>query len=158
MRNEIYRLCLVNDEAEAQVTKALKTPQSLSTCRQIRNEASPIWYYENEFEIWLIDCDMALYQAYINKVVAPLEVNFDPKWVLTVRISGRYNWANLMEWCRSVWNGKLASPSDHDDMADDWTVILAATNIAEESQALPWEAVVRQLERLRMVAGRLNEE
>ena len=106
--------------------------------------------------IFIHDCDTALYQAFMDNVIKPLKANVDWRWDLTVNLDGRADCNNLIEWCHYIWTGKLAALSMEDDMEGDWVVVQAATNIARRSQRLPWEAVVSQLEGLRVVAGKVD--
>ena len=69
------------------------------------------------------------------------------------------NWRNLLSSCQSVWEGKhdgLVLSPDEDD--DNWSVVQTATIIAFESRSLTWAAVERQLEPVRLLAGRVDSE
>jgi hypothetical protein len=67
LRNEIYRLALTSSE-RIEITENYTEPALLSTCRQIRNEATPILYLENNWSINLHGWDCTLYKAFSTHI------------------------------------------------------------------------------------------
>ncbi|KAK3710461.1 hypothetical protein LTR37_010304 [Vermiconidia calcicola] len=56
LRTLIYQFALTED-GEIAITRHLKQPPLLRTCRQVRNEALQLWYTSNTFYIDVSDCD-----------------------------------------------------------------------------------------------------
>ncbi|KAF2173898.1 hypothetical protein M409DRAFT_16167 [Zasmidium cellare ATCC 36951] len=50
LRNEIHRLALIETNSFCVRNKRYRVPDLLQVCQQCRNEASSIYYGENEFE------------------------------------------------------------------------------------------------------------
>ena len=101
LRNRIYRLVLtdgmpiINFDATGYVRPGL-----ISTCKEIRQEALSIYYYENSFRTWLKDYDAANLTRFSSSLkvmeLAGLRVN------VTFCYSQNTvpKWANLLEWLR----------------------------------------------------------
>ena len=154
MRSEIYKLCLLNDNQEVHVTKALKLPPLLATYRQIRSEAWQIWCYGNEFVVELMNYDTTLYQAFVP-VIDSLESDGPWRSNMAIVLRGKPTWANLLGWCEAVYDGKLPAVRVDSNVSMSWSIVQAATNIAYEAQTLPWTAVLSQLEGFKIVVGTL---
>ncbi|KAK5121071.1 hypothetical protein LTR85_005555 [Meristemomyces frigidus] len=100
LRNAIYEHSLVQ-ASPIVVTKDLKQPHLLSTCRQVRTEAKKIWYNLNKFNVPAWDCDASLLKHFHHFIVTAggyqgVEVS--------VRVHGNKSWSNLVGWCQAVFD------------------------------------------------------
>lgn len=97
LRNEIYRYTLHASDWLVVDGNMPEEPGLLSACRQIRTEASPIYYFENWFHIWINNYD--------GEVTWLLRKKW---WVykrpLLFRVEmqafAKPNWPNLMKWLK----------------------------------------------------------
>ena len=108
LRNRIYEYCLKAEYLYGTglridlhsdriiVHKQLKALALLSTCRQVRNEASHIWYLANRFTIDIIDYDATLFVAWKKQVEEKLVSKPDT----STEIMYEAHWENLKQWCR----------------------------------------------------------
>ncbi len=158
IRNEIYRHCLVINEGRIMIDKQLKPPALLSVCRQIRQEATALWYLGNGFTIKLRSCDASLYRAWMSTIVKPLSLktNFEDNLILGIN-HYHINWKNLVDWCGAGWSGELSAVDMMQHGTPATVVIQAATNIASRARTMEWEKVVGPLEGLRLVAGQVTD-
>lgn len=133
LRLEIYEYCLIEHDT-IKVTKDLKQPALLSTCRRMRKEAIGVWYFSNSFHFTIVDCDAALLGAFCENIR-----NYDRESsryaTCDVTMSGT-KWNNLIEWCRSIWDSKGGVITYHDNFWNEHTVVYAAHEIAIESRPL----------------------
>ena len=67
LRNRIYRLCLVSEDHIIVTTTTFPEPRLLKTCKEIREEASTIYYGENQFEAWIHRYDSSPIMAILAK-------------------------------------------------------------------------------------------
>ena len=136
------------------VDKDLKLPGLLFTCRQTLQESLGI-YYGNIFGIEIKDCDVRLLIAFQNHVgnlgeIANVSLPAALMWMKKEGV----DWANLEDWCHSLWKGHLFAWATDGPTDNDEKVIIAAHQIALNSHW--WESCKKQLDALRMVAGALN--
>ena len=153
LRNKIYDYALVEPD-KIIVDEDLKLPGLLFTCRQTLQESLGI-YYGNAFFLKIKDCNMRLLTAF-HKHKGNLAgiANVDlPPFLIWMRKQG-VDWANLEDWCHSVWKRDLLASTGHWRTDNDHKVIIAAHQIALNSGS--WESCKKQLDALRMVAGALN--
>ncbi|CAK3766517.1 Hypothetical predicted protein [Lecanosticta acicola] len=157
LRNRIYDYALVLDPKDSQpVHKKLKQPGLLTTCTQIRAEARMMWYSQNDFVIIVQDCNANLLQRWLQHVSA-LPDTFE--FSLAIIPKGRYDWHNLLDWCKMVHERKIENPffTEEDDsrlknwVADDRydSIISQVTNIAHDCRDISWQRCWRKLEALR---------
>ena len=69
LRSKIYRLALITDKRAIRVSKGRSfEPALLSTCRQIQEEATNIFYLANNWTVDFYDWDYSVYQAFMHHV------------------------------------------------------------------------------------------
>ncbi|KAF7192845.1 hypothetical protein HII31_05828 [Pseudocercospora fuligena] len=150
LRNQIYDLALIEEDS-IQVSSTLKEPALLSVCRQIRSEARGIWFSENQFTFRVVDCDISLLLksfAWVQDV---------PGKTPLFKLRGRPNWANLMAWCKAVFEDKLP-PLNAQYQNHLATVVRPATimtrNLAESGSS--WPSIEKNLLLWRDTAGSVD--
>ncbi|KAK4503839.1 hypothetical protein PRZ48_004754 [Zasmidium cellare] len=162
LRNQIYELALIEPMKQVTVTSDLKPPGLLAANRQIRSECRKIWYFENRFLFPIFNCDAKL-KGQFMKVIMTVVTKDGPSVETANLIHGRgARWGNLLDWCRVVQKygcGLLPMPENLKDN-DYMTVVVAAHQIAiaHAGGRGSWEMCLRNLQALRMVAGRVNNE
>lgn len=106
LRNTIYRFALVDYQRITLHSTTTMEPPLLSTCHQIRNEASSIYWAENTFVIPIYHCNSdplikfsrkirALYNAY--RVMPKVALNALPS----------PNWSNFLVWLKRIHARKV---------------------------------------------------
>lgn len=90
IRNEIYRLVLLEDQVTVNDTSHT-TPALLSTCRQLRKEASPIFQQENKFVLDVDSFQMGLTLHHWLR-------HGNPSAGFSFEFRGKMNWSNLKLW------------------------------------------------------------
>ena len=147
LRNKIYRIALVSDGKIVVAKGQFVEPLLLRTCRQIRTEATKIYYLENEWTIDYPNWEYAMAEAFIHHVQLVPGLDF-AKMRSYWRNSGSYtNRANLLELARVLHEGKrglrwLVA-------GDNPSVLMSATmgvnEIARAMKESPWDQVERVL-------------
>lgn len=183
LRNRIYHLCLVRDRededneddelyADVSLVKAgvpfnlvreedFDGPPLLSTCRQIRNEATGIHHLQHQFTVMIYNCDTSLVQKYVHDFIRPMGEAALKKW-RPLFVAGKLSaccWAGLVAWCRSAWDLTFQDCELQSSSVRwaDKTVILTAVNMAWMAQKQPWALVHQMLEQWREHAIEVNE-
>ena len=90
LRNKIYRLALISADRILIAKGQFEEPSLLLACRQIRTEATTIYYLEN---VWRIDCpgwDHTIYQAFFRHVKTVCDLRNLNKVSATWQYSGSY--------------------------------------------------------------------
>ncbi|KAK5739641.1 hypothetical protein LTR17_005125 [Elasticomyces elasticus] len=153
LRNTIYELALLQGHTIS-VHKQLRIPSLLHVSRQVKKEASGIWYEGNRFRHNILDCDAGLLQRFNDHCD-----NIDMKCPEELGIYETPNWSNLIEWCKGVHAGYSESlPHDEgEDFNEVETVISSAHDIAIEAEGQPWEKCEALLKILRRTAGRYDK-
>ena len=81
LRKEIYRLAVVREDGDVPVSAHNKStsaePALLSVCKEIRQEARPIFYIENNFNVRITQLDMKAALPWINRCKAIREADDD---------------------------------------------------------------------------------
>ena len=155
IRNVVYSFCFTHDTDRTIITNAYKPPALLSTCRQIRAEAAPLWSTAKTFEVELRDCNVKMHKTFMHQVLQSIEGDGDLTWDIILRING-VNWNKLLHWCKEVHSGALDPVTICSDPTDSWAVIQAALNLADFAKSMSWVAIESQLENLRMVALKVD--
>lgn len=155
IRTAIYEFsCL--EEGRIVITRDLKPPPLLSTCRQIRSEATAIWYGQNEFEVTVWDCDASLLNSFYRHQkrlglldLAPMPMHF--------KLGGFRKWSNLVRWCLDIYHYRGTRFQDDPARTDAFCVVIAAAHeIVQANRTISWEVCERALESLRLVVFRLD--
>ena len=154
LRNRIYKFVLVENDGLVAIDASWQPPALLQTCKQIRNEASPMAYFSSRFVFTIIKCDCSLRMAFQKHVDA---LGIVSKKSIKTRYALRgLNWDNLIVWCRHIWKRDVHGLDKTKDHGKLWTVAYGATKIAKHTEG-SWESCKRQLEAFRFVAGRVDE-
>lgn len=98
LRNRIYRFTLLErDQIEIEAGVSIPLPPSLlQTCRQIRQEASGIYYEESRFRFTIHDYDATLHVRWTKCFRSKTRTRHSKIWV---RFRNQpMNWANLLVW------------------------------------------------------------
>jgi hypothetical protein len=112
-------------------------PALLQTCRQIRLEASGIFYMQTDFQLELYDFDhtpLVLFHSSLHRVGFPDAL---VEWT----VSGRKDWPNLLAWCKAVFEARC--PALLDDRSGWFTT---AEMQAEQETAVAFHAQSLALE------------
>ena len=96
-------------------------------------------------------CDTRLFQAYVENLSLPEHV--EDLWSRKVSVVG-IKWANLVGWCRAVWEKKLRALRLEPAAPSEWSIVQVATDIAD--RGLDWEVVEEMLNGLKVVAGNID--
>lgn len=111
LRNRIYEYTLCEEEPITIDRYNLEEPPLLLACKQIREEASSIYYGENDFEFEVPNFDLDVAIEYFRRPSA-LKYHNDNRF--TVRIypdvpTGQItaSWPNLLRWLRAYHDNKV---------------------------------------------------
>lgn len=158
LRNEIYELALVSSD-EIKITKeTFAQPALLCTCRQIRAEASKIYYVQNQFSTRISRLDASLLHAFYQQckhAVRPeglsgngvaLDFDWDPRDAY---------WPNFLQWMKWFYDDEITGVACPDDCLGGLCCTMnAAFHIVDELQDLRWERVSTVLETVKKMKQR----
>lgn len=160
IRNRIYRHALLSPD-HIELTTTLKQPALLFTSRQVRNEATKMWYFDNQFECLIDNCDARLICRFTSHLIQKFTTEEIGKYMSVDNVidEDTPNWANLMLWCRLVWEGKGYGPKPHVDCPPTASMVVAATDVANHMKNVgaSWAMCESALKPLRCVAGHMDE-
>lgn len=115
-----------------------------------------MWYSQNDFAIIILDCDATILSRWL-KHMSTLPDSFESSLAIIPR--GRYDWNNLLQWCKMVHAGEIEEPFSAEEeethltngIVDDRydAIISHATKMAYESRGLSWQRCWRALEAFR---------
>ncbi|KAI5359479.1 hypothetical protein Slin14017_G103810 [Septoria linicola] len=149
LRNRIYEHVLV-EEDPIPIEPGLKLPQLLSTCAQIREEATLLWFSENDFQTVITDCDSTSLQCFEdwsyhfqNKFSEP-EDHFHPARSMEIR--GAIKWSALEDWVKAVWSSSVSRQECSADGDKAMAIIVGAHDIAEQHLERSWEECQKALD------------
>lgn len=164
LRNRIYEYCL---KAEYQrgiykfagpwkidVTDGPKPPGFLFTCKQVREDASKIWYLGNELGLEIENYDAATLVAW-EKLCRQINETLGARPVTGMTVLLTAHWKNLKQWCHYLWAAKLPFVKQFIEEPND-KVLYSAQTTAQECQGLPREKCERMLDAFRGVAGEVD--
>ena len=125
LRNRIYRFALItHDHIRLPVTtRTFPEPALLATNKEIRREASSLFYSENHFMIEVRDFDSTACVIFSHKIayVEGLKTaRYRFSW-----LSKRPNWANLHLWLFRLHSGKFARPAQKGRQSPHVAVVLS---------------------------------
>lgn len=160
LRNRIYEEVLVEEKKIDLSHKDTKPPGLLSTCRQIRDEARKIWYFQNKFHLTVIACDCRLERDFADaREAVESEVGSEGREVyVSVKLCrGDRDWSNLLEWCRLIFAGDCLYALDVPDARDsNYFCVVATAQDVTKTCVGNWEDCRKTLESLRQSFGRIN--
>lgn len=98
LQNRIYEITLVSDDA-IEIDDESKQPGLLQTNRQVRQEATKVWYFQNSFLVSIDECDArlaALFQEHLMEKFPKNDawINIEVEQVVD---PNEPNWWNLVE-------------------------------------------------------------
>ncbi|KAK5706091.1 hypothetical protein LTR97_001077 [Elasticomyces elasticus] len=151
LRNRIYEYALIKPY-NITVDVHLQIPPLLDVSRQIKKEASGIWYESNRFSHYIQDCNAMLLQRFTKHCK-----NTGMKARDQLEIYETPNWPNLVKWCKQVHahNSKCLPQGAGFSAVE--TVISSAHGIAIETKDQPWEKCEALLKILRRTVGRYDK-
>jgi hypothetical protein len=149
MRNKIYRYALINENCITLTDSNCNQPALLRTCRQIRTEASMLFYSQNKFQL---------------EASQPLQTRGLPHvlyWLWTmpgreefgVFVEGNIEWYPFKRWLQLIHRGLIHVMeffTERDDVDD---VLNQGLSIAKDYKGLPWSVTAYQLEAFRQRKG-----
>lgn len=150
IRNSIYRLALVEDiiRITPQNLAGASQPPLLQVNRQIRSEATSIYYQENQI-IWYL-------QDYNAKNLLKWEASSEVRSETEIRVNfeGKPIWTNVLEWLKAAYEGEVNGVElRNDGHGDSATHVVARMFAILDDESLEWEEVERILGGMRMAAG-----
>lgn len=133
---------MTDDEDEV---RSEPEPGLLSTCRQIRNEALPIYYTSYNFTIECKDWNMSKIVALEAKCRAMGILN---KVKMRLPIEDHFGWPTITMWCKHLHDRGTWCPSDDDCIPMEWRDLTCsgAFDIAKNMRDATWETCVRVLD------------
>ena len=148
LRNKIYRLALISADRILIAKGQFEEPSLLLACRQIRTEASKIYYLENKWTIDYPSWEYSVAEGFVNHV--QIVRGFDLyKMAIHWRNSGSYkNKANLIALAKGLHEGKRGLRWLRGGKMPNLltSAITGAIEIAKTMTRNPWEEVERVLE------------
>lgn len=157
VRDRIYQSALLLNGGEPEVITITKEnfaqPALLCTCRQIRFEASPVFYIINNFMFQLLKFDISLWRAHRTQAVKALEVaGFDnvdetlgDKYWRFVLASDALHWYNVLgylKWVHEEETERIACVCGGCPLC----AVGKAAELVTSLKDLPWERVLPVLE------------
>ncbi|KAI5367999.1 hypothetical protein Slin15195_G031330 [Septoria linicola] len=153
VRNRIYRYALV-DTGDLEITSTGPgEPSLLRVCKRVRNEASSIYYAENNFDLQIQRFNGADLQPFIrqsSRYEHLLNIDHPKHTNISMLFSGSPNWDNLVAWIKSNhWGPGNLTPTRGDAVGHVFHFYDSAFKLAETMDMLPWAKVERALKALR---------
>ena len=149
LRNRIYRLVLIQNKS-IKISKGNFTEAPLlSVCRQIREEATSIFFFENEWSLDLKDWDHSFRFAFLDHIKARLGIDDDADIDWVWRNSGdMYNKTNLLRFIKMLHENQSVPGFCY--MADHYSPATAALTgafeIAKRMKKCSWKDIERVLD------------
>lgn len=156
LRNRIYELVLVEDEKIWFNKKNFKQPGLLCVNRQIRSEASPIYYHLNTFNVDCMNFDstsLKLLYRQNKKWVKKSALKESENINFFFQDQQKANWNNVMEWMRDFHAREVfVAPGDVEVCLASGHAITQMLNVVERLRGLPWTKVKYVLECMKHVS------
>ncbi|KAK5117155.1 hypothetical protein LTR85_008923 [Meristemomyces frigidus] len=148
LRNHIYRFALVDETGDLRVDAGHRLqPGLLRTCRQIREEATNIFFLENTFRINSIGLAPPVPERHW------LTTRKSTRTV-TIALPGPWDWANLKGWLRRCHQTGGYFNLRRDGTASKRIQVAAQTLcIMEALKVVPCDAVDKMLEEYKIGTG-----
>lgn len=158
LRNEMYRLCLVEGRIRMPtIGRSTAPPALLQTCRLIRKESATIYFKENNFNFRIHSLDMTRTEEW----VALSDLHANAKVSLGFR--GQPKWENLLVWLEHFWEDRwlgFSDPNnDEQEISNGGSVVHHVFTIVEELKEAPemtWEKVRTVLESVQQCVRRAD--
>ena len=155
LRNRIYCYAVVSDTSVPVGANSFSEPALLATSKQIRDEASPVFYAENSFNVDMSDYETTLYLLFRRKQIAIFK-RYGVKTKCHPTGTWRPNWQNLHTWLRLLHVGLIfknvaVRPSSNPAMNildKTWNSLFETV---ESLRDLPWSRVEDIVEQHHMI-------
>ncbi|KAK5704354.1 hypothetical protein LTR97_003372 [Elasticomyces elasticus] len=140
LRNRIWEHSLVSPEPPVRIdNETWRQPPLIRTCKQIRQEAAPMYYGLNKFSIIVTDLDFKTDIHFCRSARSCVDFPPDTSYYSSGPVQAK--WESLMEGAKAVHSGMI--PGCQHNMAQ--TGVLAAAagalKIARRLRGVPWEQV-----------------
>jgi hypothetical protein len=169
LRNNIYRLVLVNDpdadfsDVDFQIivddVTGIEEPALLLSNKVVRSEASGMFYYENEFLCRIRNFDPAPILLLQSKFTMPFRDH--PRKIEIVRDDYSGNWKNLVSWLHMCHRGKCGGLTVQEDLCLEFRcearLLDALFKVAVGCPETSWSTLQKLIEPLRYALGELDE-
>lgn len=132
------------------ITSNLVQPPLLHVCSKIRKEALRIWYLSNTFLAEIQDCNAALLTQF-SKHVSKLQIGVV---LIDLSLTGHGNWTNLVNWCKSIQQGRTLWVEQRDDLGATWALVATAHALTVQLRKHGWEECEQALKHLRFAFSR----
>ncbi|KAK5111966.1 hypothetical protein LTR85_011713 [Meristemomyces frigidus] len=135
LRSNIYELALLQT-SKIQVNRKLRIPTLLQSSHQVREEASGIYYKQNEFVATVYDC----IASEVNRWSAHCcDIN-QREYNLRLEVWGNGEWTALKAWAKAVWKDDgsrvLVKEEGMSKMEEDISAVL---EVAQNFKGSSWE-------------------
>lgn len=157
LRNRIYFAALVSEDPIKVDRNNFGPPEILATNRQIRAEASAIYYCDNTFRIDCTNFDSKVLWAFIDRS-AKYTLHLPAKELECAFTGEPTSWPNLLEWVKSVRDhamgstGVLRGTFAAGSGPDIFHVAAKVFSISEKLMGLSWPQVVEILDEVKEVS------
>lgn len=146
IRNIIYRFVLISKRSIHVTGVTFPEPAIMRTCYLMRQEALPIYFLENSFQLHCTDWD----RTYLHKFPRRLQRQLGPEKQPEVNIqcvnfgswTHKANLLNLLKACHERQFGGFTYQADDIESS----AVTGAFEIARTMRAVSWEAVEKILE------------
>lgn len=162
LRNTIYRFALVSDANIDIHFPHFDESSLLMVCKQIRREASPIFYLENNFYLLVHNYDSTACLKWKEKIDVLVHRQEIPSALNYIGGSTRSapSWRNLQEWLRRIHDGTVLfsiNPPTQTASQDVVDLMLGGMfSMVVRMQSLPWVDVAKELQEQRVILAKLD--
>ena len=104
IRNSIYELVL-QTKGTIIVDRKLELPPLLASCDQIQDEASSIWYRDNEFRAPIKDCNASALNDWTAHCCTVGQRDY---FDVSLNLRGYVARENLLKSCKAIWKDDKA--------------------------------------------------
>jgi hypothetical protein len=104
IRNSIYELAL-HSKKTIIVDRKLELPPLLASSPQIQDEASSIWYHDNEFRAPIKNCNASALNEWTSNCCTVGQRDY---FAVSLDLRGYVEWENLVKWCHAIWKDDKA--------------------------------------------------
>ncbi|KAK4955217.1 hypothetical protein LTR10_007412 [Elasticomyces elasticus] len=151
LRNSIYEHTLVSHEP-IRIGKTVKQPPLLQVCKQIRREAGPLYFHQNNFRVVLTDLDFTSTMRLCQ--LAKLFLLVLPTISYSVTRSDQGNWENLLTGAKAVHVGLIPRSGRVVNGTGHGAAAMGALRMAHKLRRTKWKEVKKSLEEYKEVVVR----
>ena len=150
IRNHVYALSLVLSERITVDKDNFTQPNLLRVCRQIREEASGIYYRQNKFSIIYQDLEPTVainWYQHARRYICFGKSTTKPFGARYCVIRGKWSWDGLLRIAQAVHGGKIVPWAYSAKCSSKNKVVAAACGITVQLKHLRWDEVTIILEK-----------